>query len=292
VTTAATKEVRVGGRSVRYRDTGSGEPVLLVHGIGRSLEDWAEQHDLLSSGYRVVSVDLPGFGWSDRLEGPTTLKRLGAWLPRFLDELGLTEPVHLMGNSLGGAVAMAFAAENPQRVRDLVLVNSAGFGREVALGLRLLALRPLTRVLLRPRRSAAARSLRDIFHDPSFSTEERVDQAFALAQRPREAMLEMGRDLGTLRGIRAGWRRDLLARLAEHDLPTLVVWGAHDLILPAVHLEAAKAALPQARTHLFLDTGHMPQIERAQEFAGLVRHFYRDGPGVGGDGDRRRLSSG
>ncbi|BDZ44440.1 alpha/beta fold hydrolase [Naasia aerilata] len=275
MSTGATAELVVGGRSVRYRDTGAGDTVVLVHGIGRSLEDWTEQHDLLSSDYRVISVDLPGFGWSDRLEGPTTLKRLSAWLPAFLDELGVTEPVHLLGNSLGGAVTMAFAAEHPERVRDLVLVNSAGFGREVALGLRLLALRPLTRVLLRPRRSSAARTLRGIFHDPSFSTEERVEQAYVLAQRPREAMLEMGRDLGTVRGVREGWRRDLLARLAEQDLPTLVVWGARDLILPAVHLEAAKTALPHARTHLFLDTGHMPQIEQAEAFAELVRDFYR-----------------
>ncbi|WP_210509156.1 alpha/beta fold hydrolase [Naasia sp. SYSU D00057] len=271
-----TSKLVVRGRTVRYRETGSGDPVLLVHGIGRSLEDWTEQHELLPDGRRVISVDLPGFGWSDKLPGTTTLERLGGWLADFLDELGVTDPVHLVGNSLGGAVAMTFAATHPERVRDLVLVNSAGFGREVTLALRLLAVRPLTRVLLTPSRRGAARSLRGIFHSSDFLTEERIRHAYELQRRPRGAMLEAARDLGTIRGVREEWRADLLARVGRLDLPVLVVWGENDLILPALHLEAARAALPSAQTHLFEETGHMPQIERAAEFAELVTGFWRE----------------
>ncbi|WP_210479240.1 alpha/beta fold hydrolase [Naasia sp. SYSU D00948] len=271
---ARSAELRVAGRRVRYRDTGRGEPVLLVHGIGRSLEDWDEQHDLLSERHRVISVDLPGFGWSDRLPHTTTLDRLARWIAVFLDELGVREPVHLVGNSLGGAVAMTFAAEHPDRVRDLVLVNSAGFGREVTLGLRLLALRPLARLLLKPSRTRAARGLKGIFHDPAFVTEERIAHAHALAQRPADAMLETARQLGTFRGVREPWRSELLARMADLHFPVLVVWGAKDLILPAVHLEAARTALPRVRTHLFDDTGHMPQIEQAERFAELIERFW------------------
>ncbi len=248
--------------------------MLLVHGIGRSLEDWDEQHDLLSDRHRVISVDLPGFGWSDRLPHATTLERLAAWLAAFLDELGVRTPVHLIGNSLGGAVAMTFAAQHPDRVRDLVLVSSAGFGQEVTLALRLLALRPFTRLLIKPSRTRAARTVRGIFHDPAFVTDERIDHAHELARRPRDAMLETARLLGGFRGVREPWRTELLARMAGLDAPILVVWGSKDLILPAVHLEAAKAALPRVRTHLFEDTGHMPQIEQAERFAELVERFW------------------
>ncbi|MGW6392544.1 alpha/beta fold hydrolase [Streptomyces sp. NPDC055103] len=94
-----------------------------------------------------------------------------------------------------------------------------------------------------------------------------------LASRPggAEAMLEI---LGSLRGVHEPWRRELLTEVAAMDLPLLVVWGDHDRILPARHLDAARAAFPKARTHLFTATGHMPQIERAEDFADLARDFW------------------
>jgi pimeloyl-ACP methyl ester carboxylesterase len=280
MTTRATAEVVVRGRAARYLDTGTGEVVLLVHGIGRSLEDWTEQHDLLSDGRRVLSVDLPGFGWSERLAGRTTLKRLGAWLADFLDAVGVADPVHLVGNSFGGAVAMMFAVHSPERVRDLTLVNSAGFGREVTLALRLLALRPLAPVLMAPSRRAAARGLKGLFHSPDFHTAERAAHSYELQRRPHRAMVEAAHELGTFRGAREKWRSELLERVTRLDLPLLVVWGEKDVILPALQLEAARAALPSARTHLFEDTGHMPQIERAEQFAELVTAFWDEGAGA------------
>lgn len=268
-------EVHVDGRRIRYHATGDGQPVLLLHGIARSLDDWAEQHDLLD-GFRVISVDLAGFGESDPLPGKATLPPLAEFVRDFLDAVGETRPVHVIGNSLGGAVAMLLALRHPERVRSLVLVASAGFGREVTIVLRLLALRPLGRLLLRPSRGASRRTERAIFRDGSLVTEERVARAFTYAGRPHGArvMLDLCRSLGTVRGVRQRWRDAVLTATAAAAVPTLVVWGSHDLILPAIHLEAAKAALPHAQTHLFPDTGHMPQIERAEEFAELVRKFW------------------
>lgn len=89
-------------------------------------------------------------------------------------------------------------------------------------------------------------------------------------------MLELVGSLGTWRGVRPRWRAELLAAVAALDLPTLVIWGDRDLILPARHLEAARALLPRARCHLFADTGHMPQIERAAAFHALVTEFWSD----------------
>ena len=85
--------------------------------------------------------------------------------------------------------------------------------------------------------------------------------------------LETAKSLGSFRGIRAAWRSELVAQVAELRKPTLVVWGERDLILPATHLEAARTLLPHAESHLFTGTGHMPQIERADDFAALVRPF-------------------
>lgn len=270
----------VRGNRIRYRVTGAGEPVLLLHGVGRSLEDWSEQHDLLSDRYRVLSLDLPGFAFSELNDRPATLAAIASLLPGVLDELAVRGPVHLVGNSLGGAVAMTFAVECPDRSATLVLASSAGFGREVTIALRLLAVAPNGLRLLRGTRLGSRRVTRSLFHDASFVTADRVDRALVLSRQPGHAntLLEVIRDLGTFRGVDEGWRSRLLGRLRRLRIPTLVLWGERDRVLPASHLENAAALLPGAETHLFPATGHLPMIERAEEFAGLVRQFLRDHP--------------
>jgi len=270
-----TGHVDVGGTRLRYRKTGSGSPVLLLHGIGQSLNDWSEQHERLSARRTVISLDLPGFAYSDRLPGTATLATLANILPAFLDALDVHGPVSVMGNSLGGAVAMKLAADHPDRVSALVLANSAGFGKEVALVLRLLAVRPLAAVLMRPDEKASRRTVQSLFYDKELVSEARVGHAFALSQRAthRRTLLDIARDLGTISGVRAEWRSALIAALAESDVPMLVMWGDRDHILPFSHLEAAAAALPRAEQYVFSKTGHMPQIERPDEFAEVVEEF-------------------
>ena len=270
--------LQVDGAQIRIRESGDPAlpPVLLLHGIGRSLEDWAPQHDRLSDAHRVISMDLPGFGLSDRLPGPVSLPVLARGVRATLDALGETRPVHLMGNSLGGAVALQVLARVPDRVASVVLVNSAGFGKEVTIVLRLLAVPGLGRRLLRGvDRRAVRRTERALFVDGAFVTEERIDHALRLAERPgnAEVFVEATRELGTFRGVRARWRSTLLAEVARHPKPTLILWGDRDLILPGRHLHAARELLPHAQSHVFGDTGHMPQIERADRFAELVRAF-------------------
>lgn len=270
-------QVDVRGARIRYHSTGpaDGPPIVLLHGIGRSLEDWESQHPLLSGPHRVISLDLPGFGLSQRMPAVTTLGSLadGAWA--ILSALGVTGPVQLMGNSLGGAVAMRMTVEDPDRVGTLTLVNSAGFGRTVTAALRILAVpglgRPMLRKMADPRIARRAES--SIFADRALVTPERVEMAVRIARQPDFAAvyLETARALGGVRGVAPGWRRELLPRVARLAKPTLLVWGERDLILPSVHMAAAREAFPHARSHVFPTAGHMPQIERPDEFAALVR---------------------
>jgi 2-hydroxymuconate-semialdehyde hydrolase len=188
-------------------------------------------------------------------------------------------PVHVFGNSLGGAVALSMQAAHPDRVSGVVLAAPAGFGHEVVLDLRLLAIPAVGHVLLRHvSRAAARRTERALYHDGAFVTDERIEHALRLAARPgrTELFLDVIRELGTVRGIRPGWRSALLAGVARHPRPTLIVWGDRDRILPAHHLSAARAALPHAQSHVFADTGHLPQVERAAEFAALVGPFLKE----------------
>lgn len=270
--------LRVDGIRVRFRDAGSREkpPVLLLHGIGRSLEDWQGLYGRLAPAHRVISVDLPGFGLSERTAGRYTMESIARFVIAFLDVLGEHRPLHVVGNSLGGAIAMTISTLEPERVRSLVLVNSAGFGKEVTIALRIITLRPLGRRLMRDKsRRAAYRTERALFHDRRFVTEERLDHAQEVGRNPvyDDVLLAVARHLGTFRGVRRRWRTRLLRSVASQRKPTLVVWGQEDRILPASHLEHARRVFPHARFHLFDKCGHMPQIEREEEFDALVRDF-------------------
>ena len=266
---------------VRTRYTVAGErerpPVVLLHGVGRSLEDWSASTPL-AAHYRLYAPDLIGFGYTDKPDGPYTLARLATFVKDFLDEVGETRPVVLIGNSLGGAVAQTFAVQCSERVRKLVLVASAGFGQEVILALRLVTVPGLGELLMKPSKRSAEGTVQSLLHDPSFVTEERIAHTLDLARQPgaARAFLATVRFLGTWRGIKAGWREELSRRLIPLGLPTLLIWGEYDEVLPAKQLEAARALYPRAKTHLFKNTGHAPQLEQAAPFNALVLDFLEE----------------
>jgi pimeloyl-ACP methyl ester carboxylesterase len=280
-----TVEVEVGGVPLRVRISGpeAGAPILLIHGIARSLEDWTETHDLLAAaGHRVISTDLPGFGYSRKGRERPGLAAFGRAMAGLLDAVQVTEPVHVMGNSLGGGVAMTLAVDHPGRVASLTLVNSVGFGSDQHVSLApmvdaALAGLPGLESTFRPRaRATGIQLMQDNFFDPVFATPERLREAGRLAKQPdyQSTFIGTGATLGApIVGVRAGWRRRLLARVQASGIPVLVVWGDADKILPPSHYGAARAAFPDAQGHLFPDTGHMPQIEKAAEFAELAADF-------------------
>lgn len=284
MTATDTTTLAVEGRPIRVRISGpeDGTPVLLLHGIARSLEDWQASHDLLAANHRVISADLPGFGFTRRQRERPGLAAFARAMAQLLEAAGVDRPAHVMGNSLGGGVAMTLAVDHPGAVASLVLVDSIGFGREVnisplpivyatASGLPMIGKRfvPLAR-------AASIKIAQDQFFDPSYATPEMLKHYGRVGRQPdfRGTFLGTALTLGIPSvGVFPGWRRELLAKVRESDIPTLVVWGEADTVLPVHHLDAARRAFPDAQTHLFAETGHMPQIEKAAEFVALAREF-------------------
>ncbi|MCZ4498102.1 MAG: alpha/beta fold hydrolase [Marmoricola sp.] len=282
--------LEVGGVPLRVRISGpeTGTPILLIHGIARSLEDWTESHDLLAAqpgadgrGHRVISTDLPGFGYSRKGRAKPGLASFATAMAGLLEAAGVTEPAHVMGNSLGGGVAMTLAVQHPGTVASLTLVNSVGFGSEANISALpmtygVLAALPGLAGTFGPRaREAGANTIRDLFFDRDLATVDQLRHASKLAKQPdfRSTFLGTAATLGApLVGVRAGWRRALLAGVAATGIPVLVVWGDADKI-PPHHLDAAQRAFPQARVQMFADTGHMVQVEKAAEFAELAGAF-------------------
>lgn len=278
------KSINVKDRRTRVFVEGEadGPPILLLHGISRSLEDWETQFlPLREAGYRIIAPDLPGSGFSDRLPTSTTLAGLAQGAVETLDAIGETRPMHVMGHSLGGAVALQLLASYPDRVATMNLVSSAGFGSGLHPSLRLLSIPVIGAVAARhPSRVTARTNERQIYRDRSFATDERIDRALMLARRPDTGTVvhETARSLCTIRGVRPEWRQELMSAVAQHRRPTLVVWGDHDRILPGRQMDAARRLLPRARFSLFRAVGHAPHVEAAEKFTALTLDFLRSQP--------------
>lgn len=265
----------VDGHRVGLRVAGDGEPLVLLHGIGRSLADWDLVLPTLAERYTVYAMDLEGFGATERFTDRLSLAGQAALVRRTLQAVGEHRPVRVIGNSLGGAVAMRFAADDPDRIVALVLLSAAGFGPDASFGLRVLTLWGVGPLLLHAGRLSAIVQIRAMFADPRQATRERIEELAALSRRPGAArsFLEMIHDLGAWSGVHEEWRDEVIQALAQAKMPTLVLWGDHDRVLPPQHLHAAADLLPHADTRPLADLGHAPQLEDPQRFLDEVVPF-------------------
>jgi len=266
----------VQGYKTRYWDEGTGYPVVLVHGLGSCAESWLFNVEGLAQRYRVLVPDLLGFGRSDK---PTdhrelSLTRSSRFLAGFLETQGVRK-AHLVGNSMGGIVSLQFAVDYPQMVNKLVLVDPAGFGRDVHITLRLQSLPVLGEILATPSRRNTRLSLQIASYQHGFITAELVERFYEIARQPgmKAPYLAAVRQGITLGGVKRQILEPLQARLSTITAPTLLIWGRHDQVLPIGHLKMAKELLPHAQVHIFEDCGHIPQMEKPDEFNRLVMQF-------------------
>jgi len=260
----------VEGVRVHYVRKGAGPPLVLLHGLGSSIYSWSEVLEGLARRHDVIALDLPGFGLSDQ-PPDLTFGLLTRAVLGVMDQLGL-ERASLIGNSLGGAVASVVAAEHPQRVERLVLIDSAGFNfshrRRPAL-LRLVGAVPGALLERLPVRRALTRAaLRQVFLDQSKVTEERVEEYVAPLLRPGavrslQALLSSGE-------AETPAFAELLSRISA---PTLILWGKEDRWVPVADADRFGAAIEGSRTIILKRCGHLPQEERPAETLALVNSF-------------------
>jgi len=280
----ADRYIDVEGVRTRYRLAGeSGLPVVLVHGLGASAEVWQSNMDALASRHRVYAPDLPGFGRTGEPEGmnysPAGYSR---FLTGFMNALG-TGRAALVGHSLGGGIALRAVLDHPGLAERLILVSSAGLGREVSLPLRAASLPFFERVFFKPSLPIFKLFLRRLVYDPAVITPEFARLYYELFFQPKtiHAFAEILRAICTLRGARPGILESIREGLGTIRTPTLVIWGRQDRILPASQAFDAAARIPGARLHVFEHCGHMPNVEYPEEFNRLVLEFLGKGQGTG-----------
>ena len=263
------------------RATGTGtEPALFVHGLGGAATNWTDLMGLLADEVAGEAMDLPGFGWSEPARsGSYRLDQHVAAVRRRIETRG-AGPVHLFGNSLGGAVATRLAATRPDLVRTLTLVSPALPDLRPRKGtdplLPLLFLPGASRFAGRQlrRRSAASRALSVIrlcYAEPDQIPPQRVAEAIAEVSRREGLPYAEAAFFGSLRGLASaqvrGGPRSLWQQARSVRVPTLLIWGAEDRLVDVAVAPKAAAAFPQSRLLVLPGVGHVAQMEQPETVA-------------------------
>ncbi len=263
--TTPMQRATVFGQKIHYVDTGAhadSPVVVLLHGLGGNSTNWAFNTPALAGKFRVIVPDQIGFGRSDK---PLINYRVGTYvdfLDKLLEQLKVGRAT-LVGNSMGGWVAAAYAVKYPSKVERLVLVDAAGFAPPKEFDLaQLSGLNPSTREEMK-------RLAGMVFHNPAFKSDAAVD--VLLAQR-----MSAGDGYTIQRLVESIYRNEdmLDGKLAGVRQPVLIVWGREDGLTPlAREGERFKRELPAAQWVVFDGCGHVPQVEKAAEFNAAVLKF-------------------
>ncbi len=263
-----------GGINVHYLEAGEGPAVLLVHGLATSMVTWYCNIDaLVSGGCRVLALDLPGHGDSDKPKDldydPASAAEL---IRQFLVELEL-DRISLVGNSAGGLVVGLFALAHPQQVEKLVLVAPGGVGRHVTWLLRVMSVPVLGELFYQPRLQSPLALARRIFFRPPPIFAKVLPEMERVRNLPgaRHAAIQSIRSSVNLLGQRR--KSYILDRLRDLKRPLLTIWGAEDAIIPSSQAAAVKLALPRSVTRVIPECGHWPHMEKAEQFNELLVRF-------------------
>lgn len=270
------KYIEVNGISTRYWRAGNKGPVvLLVHGFAASVDYWMYNIEALAKNFRVIAVDMVGFGKSDKPKIKYSAEVLAEFIKNFLDVLKIKK-VNFVGHSLGGAIGLKFAIDHPDYVEKLILVDSAGFGQDLPYGLKLLSLPFIGRFLMRcNKRQLYAKALRAYAYQKKEITDEFIDNMFEIFNLPdtKRTILAMLRQHATCFGARLRSIKPILDNVDKIKAPTLIIWGAEDRMLPFKHTKKALEKLPHAVLRVFPHCGHIPQIEERGMFNRAVISF-------------------
>ena len=266
---------------LHYHEAGVGNDttIVLLHGGGPGASSWsnfARNIPVLAQRFHVLAVDQPGYGRSDKpTEHPQYFVHSASALKDLLDTLGITDRVHLLGNSLGGGAAVRFALDHPERAGRLVLMGPGGLSVNLFAPDPTEGVKNLGRFSYEPTRENLEAFLRIMVFDQSLITPELVEERFASASTPESlaAAKAMGKSFSS-----AEFEKGMLWRDAyKLRQRVLLIWGREDRVNPLDGALVALKMIPRAQLHVFGGCGHWAQLEKFDEFNRLTVHFLTDG---------------
>jgi pimeloyl-ACP methyl ester carboxylesterase len=272
--------VHVDGVPANLVDVGDGPPLIFVHGLSGCWQNWLESIPAFARDHRVIAVDLPGFGHSPMPRERITISGYGRWLDRLFDALGI-EGAAVVGNSMGGFIAAETAIKFPHRVERLGLVAAAGLSIERRRSdtllraleasenvIQILLARTLARADWLVRRPRGRRALMGfVVAHPHRLSPALVQEQIRGANKP-----------GFLPALDALTSYPIRDRIPDIECPTLIVWGPKDILVPIRDAYEFERLIPDARLCVYDDTGHLPQLERPEQFNADLRAFLTEQP--------------
>jgi pimeloyl-ACP methyl ester carboxylesterase len=265
--------VELPGAEINYVDVGEGEPILFVHGLAGCWRNWLENIPYFAKEYRVLAPDLPGFGDSPLPSWDISMPAYGQMLHDFCEKLGVERLAAIVGNSMGGFVSTEAVIQRPERFDRLVLVSAAGISFAEAMGRE-------TKALARTIEAAAPFLVGDrrIWLNRPLGRQVAFGRLMRSPAKLRPELLsEQLRPSISAPGFAAAMVSiagyDTRERLPEIEIPTLVVWGLNDKIVPVEGALGYHRLIPHSRLEIFERTGHLPMLERPRRFNTLVEQF-------------------
>jgi len=256
----AAEPIAVEGRTIRHLRLGpdGGTPILMIHGFGADLSTWMFNQEAIAGDRAVYALDLPGHGGSSKQVDDGSVEGLARMVKAYMDVVGI-DRAHLVGHSLGGAIALEVASTAPDRVAALTLIAPAAFGPEIATDFiegfisetRSRKLRPVLEMLVANPDMVSADMVEDVLKF------KRLDGAPAALRTIADANFGGGSQKASLRD-----------RLAGLDVPVHVIWGEDDRILPARHAEGLPESVSVTRLS---GAGHIAHMEKASEINGVIK---------------------
>jgi 4,5:9,10-diseco-3-hydroxy-5,9,17-trioxoandrosta-1(10),2-diene-4-oate hydrolase len=259
---------------IRYWSAGEGEPIILLHGGNSCIEIWSFNINELAKHYRVYAFDMVGHGLSDKPAADYSLDYQLGFLQCFMDALDINRAT-LIGNSMGGSIALKFAIQFPQRVNKLILVSSFGLGREIDFFKRILATFPFFVNLSRPSRQGAKAMLSSCVYNPQSLPAEWVELSYQYFKVPnkKRTIQSMVSTNFNFWGLKNEVFQPIVTQLKNINAPTLVFWGKQDKVIPVKHANIAAKQIPTSRLHVFDRCGHWAQVEYSEEFNQMTLDF-------------------
>jgi len=254
----------VGGLRVRYADRGFGDSVvLLLHGFGGDLDNWMFNLDSLAEKHRLLALDLPGHGQSVKTNVDPSLSGMATFVRKFLDVLSVSS-VHVVGHSMGGAIAMQLASDSPETVKSLGLICSAGLGPDINSDY-------LRGFVEAQSQQELKLVLQQLFVDESLVNLQLVND---LLNYKRIDGVEATLNALSETLISAGEQTFLTDNIVASGIPVLVIWGKQDRIIPVSHAQNYSAAGGSCvEVEIFDSAGHMVQMEKAYDVNRSLLNF-------------------
>jgi pimeloyl-ACP methyl ester carboxylesterase len=260
----------IDGARIHYQEKGSGPPLVLIHGYTASTFEWKDVFEPLSQQFRVIAVDLKGFGFSGKPDGDYTRRAQADLVIRLLDHLKIDRAI-LCGSSMGGEVSMHAVVGHPGRVSALILVDSLGVtvsgGGSVTPGIaEWPVIGPALTALALTSDSLVRAGLRQCFYDKSLVTDEQVASYYRpLKTRNGQHAAFLARAQSAINPIEP--------QINKISQPTLIIWGAEDELVPLEAGRRLNSLIAGSRLVVFEKCGHLPQAEMPGRFAGEVTRF-------------------